>query len=224
MEAVMMPEKDKTEAVRVEYMETRYPSYMLYETNVGKKEKYNAILADFREMREKLFDKETGLVYDSYEDGKEAVLEEGRFKTASAGYYLMGVIDTMSAIAQEIYEQYKAYEVMFKEAVKGILSYYDEEEGIFRRFIDTAEKGSVEGEENPIDAEGSFMIAYAIFKGCYMHALLSEKYFPIAEQLFIHAEEKVKEENTEEGRRLAALVREQYCQCRAAAGEKTEEV
>jgi len=223
MEAIMMPEKDKTEAVRVEYMETRYPSYMLYETNIGKKEKYNAILADFKEMRGKLFDKETGLVFDYYEDGKPAVLEEGRFKTASAGYYLMGVIDTMSVTAQEIYEQYKAYEGMFKEAVKGILNYYNEEKGIFCKFIGKTEKEDITKEENPVDAEASLMIAYAIFKGCFMRALLFEKYIPIAEQLLIHAEERVKEENTEKGKRLVTLVKEQYKQCRIAAGEEVEE-
>lgn len=220
MEAVMMPEKDKTEAVRVEYMETRYPSYMHYETTVGKKEKYNAILADFKEMREKLFDKKTGLVFDLYEEGKAAVLEEGEFKTVSAGYYLMGVIDTMSAIAQEIFEQYKAYEAMFKEAVKGVLAYYDEEEGVFCKFINKAGMQSSASEENPVDIEGTLMIAYALLKGCNMHALLTEKYFPIAKQLFVHAEEKGKEEGTEEIKRLIELAEEQYSQCLVAAGMK----
>ena len=112
LDAIPMPERDRTEIVNVEYMESKYPLYMAYETKVGKKEKYQTILADFKEMRDKLFDQETGLIYDSYEVGKDAILEDGKFKIMSAGYYLMGIIDTMFEVAEEIYEQYRAYEGM----------------------------------------------------------------------------------------------------------------
>lgn len=222
MEAVMMPEKDKTETVRVEYMETRYPAYMTYETKVGKKEKYNAILADFKEMREKLFDQKTGLVYDCYQDEQAAVLEDGKFKTASVGYYLMGTIDTMAAMAQEIFEQYKTYEGIFKEAVKGVLPYYKEDEGIFRKYMDTAET-KTPAEENPVDAEASLRIAYAIWKGCSMKALLSEKYMPIAERLFVSAKEVINQKETDEVdevNKLIDLAREQYQKCCEAVGEE----
>lgn len=200
LDAVPMPEKDRTETVYVEYMETRYPKYMAYETKVGKKEKYHAILADFKEMREKLFDRETGLVYDFYEIGKEAVLEDKKFKSQSAGYYLMGTVDTMFEVAQEIFEQYKAYEAMFKEAVKGVLRYYNEEEGLFHKYILTAKDMDIElkAEENPIDVEGTLMIAYAIWKGCCMKALLSEKYMPISDRLFDCAKKMISEKKTPE--------------------------
>ncbi len=200
LDAVPMPEKDRTEIVHVEYMETRYPKYMAYETKVGKKEKYQAILADFKEMREKLFDPATGLVYDFYEVGKEAVLEDKKFKSESAGYYLMGIIDTMFEVAQEIFEQYKAYEEMFKEAVKGILRYYNEEEGVFHKYILTKKDMDAEGkeEENPVDVEATAMIGYAIWKGCRMRALLSEKYDPIAARLLDSVKEIVSEKNTSE--------------------------
>lgn len=200
MDAVQMPEKDRTETVYVKYMETRYPAYMAYETKVGKKEKYNDILADFKEMREKLFDSKTGLVYDSYKVGSDAVLENGKFQSISAGYYLMGMIDTMFETAQEIYEQYKAYEGMFKEAVKGVLRYYNEEEGVFRKYILT-EKETDQGiteEENPIDVEGTLMIGYAIWKACCMEVLLSEKYNPIAWRLLDCAKKIVEEKKTVE--------------------------
>lgn len=195
-DAVEMPEKDKTEIVSVEYMEERYPAYMAYETKVGKKEKYQAILADFKEMREKLFDTKTGLIYDCYEPGKDAVLKDGKFKAVSVGYYLMGIIDTMSEVAQEIYEQYKAYEGMFKEAVKGVLQYYNEEQGIFYKYFQVEDGLKIE--ENPVDAKGSLMIAYAIWKGCCMNVLLSEKYMPIANQLFAGAKAALEEEKTPE--------------------------
>jgi len=223
MEMVKMPEREKSQAMRVEYMETRYPAYMQYETSVGKKENYLTILADFKEMREKLFDKEKGLVYDSYEDGKPAVLEDGKFKTVSMGYYLMGVIDTMSAVAQEIYEQYKVYERMFKEAVKGVLRYYNEKEGIFHKYTERLEKGSSAVQENPIDAVGSLMIAYALFKGCLMHALLSEKYIPIAKQLYLNGKARASEDQLEEGLQLAEQVKDLYEQWCNQTGEEKEE-
>lgn len=201
MEAVMMPKRDKTKAVYVEVMETKYPSYMLYETTIGKKENYNAILEDFKEMREKLFDKKTGLVFDFYCGEGKGELKEGKFQSSSVGYYLMGVIDTMAVMAQEIFEQYKAYETMFKEAVKGILSYYDEEKGIFGKYI---------GEESADDAESSLRIAYAILKGCSMRALLTEKYFSIAEKLFFQSKTLLEEQMTEEIKELLSMTEEQY--------------
>ena len=200
LDAIPMPERDRTEIVNVDYMESKYPLYMAYETKVGKKEKYQTILADFKEMRDKLFDQETGLIYDSYEVGKDAILEDGKFKIMSAGYYLMGIIDTMFEVAEEIYEQYRAYEGMFKEAIKGVLRYYNEEEGLFRKYILTAKQMDMElkEEENPIDVKGSLMVAYAIWKACYMNVLLNEKYMPIADQLFDCARKMIDEKKTAE--------------------------
>lgn len=224
MEAVMMPEKDRTEMVYVEYMETRYPAYMTYETKVGKKEKYHAILADFKEMRENLFDQKTGLVYDFYQDGQGAVLEDGKFRSVSVGYYLMGTIDTMAAMAQEIYEQYKAYEGIFKEALKGVLRYY-KEEGFFRKYIEhiKIEETDIpmnQTETNPVDAKASLMIACAIWKACLMRVLLSEKYMPIAERIFVCAVKAVQGRETDEVKKWIDLARESYQKCCEAAGEK----
>ena len=44
LDAIPMPERDRTEIVNVEYMESKYPLYMAYETKVGKK--VNSLIVD----------------------------------------------------------------------------------------------------------------------------------------------------------------------------------
>ncbi|HBI73011.1 MAG TPA: glycosyl hydrolase family 88, partial [Lachnospiraceae bacterium] len=49
------------------------------------------------------------------------------------------LIDTMEEMSKEIFEHYKRLEEIFKEAVKGILQYQDNESKLFYQVIDKAE-------------------------------------------------------------------------------------
>ena len=137
------------------------PAFMKRDTEEGKKENYNAIRDRFMEV-DALF----------YKENQQLELEK-------AGMYLMSLIDTMSLMSQEIFEHYKYFESLYKKALKAVLTYYDREKGMLPARLDVPVS-----DENPLDAAGSFMLAYAILKGCRMKAILAEKYLEIGKTIY----------------------------------------
>ena len=156
------------------------PFYMEYETKYDGKSKYNDILEQFRNVRKYLYNEEKGLSYHAYDEAKIQPWcnkETGcspNFWLRSMGWYLMALIDVMDAMSEEIYEQYRELQEIFKESVKGILQYQDEKTKLFYQVID---RSDVEG--NYLETSGSAMIGYAILKACRMGVLSKEKYGPI---------------------------------------------
>lgn len=153
------------------------PFYMAYETRFHSKERYNDILNQFENVRKYLYDEKKGLYYHAYDEKKQQFWcskQTGcspNFWLRSMGWYLMALVDVMDAMSFEIYEQYRRYAALFKEAVRGILQYQDPKTGLFYQVID---QGDIEG--NYLETSGSAMVAYAILKACRMGILLKEKY------------------------------------------------
>lgn len=153
------------------------PFYMEYETKYENKEHYDDIVNQFRNVRKYIYDEEKKLYYHAYDETKSMIWadkETGKspnFWLRAMGWYLMALIDTMDVMSEEIFEHYKALEVIFKEAVSGILQYQDKESKLFYQIID---KADIEG--NYLETSGSSMVAYAILKACRMGVLNSEKY------------------------------------------------
>lgn len=173
------------------------PFYMTYDTKFGGKKHYNDIINQFKNVRKFLYDDKKGLYYHAYDEAKVQIWADKEtglspnFWLRSMGWYLMALIDTMDAMSEEVFDQYKLLEGLFKEAIRGILAYQDEETKLFYQVID---RGDIK--ENYIETSGSAMIAYAILKGCYMEALSREKYGVIGEQIFnALIKEKLKEVN-----------------------------
>lgn len=137
------------------------PRLMRQDTQEGKKENYNAIRDCFREVDEAFY------------------REHQELLAPKAGLYLMSLIDTMSEMSQEIFEHYKYFEGLYKRALKAVLAYYEEESGMFPETL-----GQPAGGENPPDMAATFMISYAVLKGCRMKAVLSEKYMGTGRTLY----------------------------------------
>jgi unsaturated rhamnogalacturonyl hydrolase len=158
------------------------PFYMEYETKYDKKENYNDIVHQFKNVRQYLFSEEKQLYYHAYDETRTRIWankETGcspNFWLRSMGWYLMSLIDTYEKTSEEIYEHYNTYKVLFREAIKGILNYQDPASGLFYQLIDLAE---VDG--NYLETSGSIMISYAIMKGCRLGVLQAEKYQAIGE-------------------------------------------
>lgn len=161
------------------------PFYMAYETIFNNKANYNDIISQFVNVRQYIFDDRAGLYYHAFDESKTQCWADEKtglsknFWLRSMGWYLMALIDTMDVMSIEIFEHYKTLEAMFKEAIKGILQYQDDENKLFYQVID---KGEIEG--NYTETSGSAMIAYAILKACRMGVLSKEKYQAIGEQVF----------------------------------------
>lgn len=160
------------------------PFYMAYETMLGKKENYNDIIDQFKNVRRYLYNEQKGLYYHAYDEAREQFWADKitgtspNFWLRSMGWYLMALVDVMSEMDEAIFEQYKVLEELLREAVKGILKYQDEESSLFYQVIDRADIN-----ENYLETSGSAMVGYAILKGCKLGALLKEKYQPIGEAI-----------------------------------------
>lgn len=153
------------------------PFYMTYETKFERKEHYNDIIDQFKNVRKYLYNEEKELYNHAYDETKElfwADRETGKspnFWLRSMGWYLMALIDVMSEMDETIFEHYKVLEELFREAVKGILKYQDKISKLFYQVIDRADI-----KDNYLETSGSAMIGYAILKGCNMGVLLKDKY------------------------------------------------
>jgi unsaturated rhamnogalacturonyl hydrolase len=168
------------------------PFYMAYETRLGKKENYNDIINQFKNVRKYLYNENKGLYYHAYDEAREqfwadkATGTSPNFWLRSMGWYLMALVDVMSEMDETIFEQYKVLEELLREAVKGILTYQDEESSLFYQVIDRSDK-----KENYLETSGSAMIGYAILKGCRLGALLKEKYQSIGEAIVASITERM---------------------------------
>lgn len=131
--------------------------YMNYETRDGGKEHYNDIIAQYNSIHESLY-------RDVASDSKEAC--------ELISYYCAALIDTMEVMDQPLYEIYRKLQDYFKEAVKTVLEV---------KYSGNADAFSGDG----TTAESYELIfAYAVFKGCRMKALQTEKYEYAADMLY----------------------------------------
>ena len=131
--------------------------YMNYETRDGGKEHYNDIIAQYNSIHESLY-------RDAASDAKEAC--------ELLSYYCAALIDTMEVMDQPLYEIYRKLQDYFKEAVKAVLEV---------KYSGNADAFSGDG----TTAESYELIfAYAVFKGCRMKALQTEKYEYAADMLY----------------------------------------
>ncbi len=148
-----------------------FPAFMKQDTEEGKKENYNAIHDSFKEL-DQIF----------YKEHQEVLLPK-------AGLYLMSLVDTMSVMSQEIFEHYKYFETLYKKALKKVLAFYQEETSLFPTNLNRPADSN-----NPVDITGTFMIAYAVLKGCRMKAILSEKYLDMGKAMYQAAEKIIGKE------------------------------
>ncbi len=156
------------------------PFYMEYETKFNNKEKYHDIVSQFQNVRRYLFNEKKGLYYHAYDEARIQPWcnkDNGcspNFWLRSMGWYLMALVDVMDHMSKEIYELYRDLEMLFKEALNGILQYQDKKTGLFYQVIDRSDI-----KNNYLETSGSAMIGYAIIKACRIGILSKEKYAKI---------------------------------------------
>ncbi len=155
------------------------PFYMEYESKYNGKENYQDILSQFENVRKYLFNSEKKLYYHAFDEAKIqpwADKETGlspNFWIRAMGWYLMALVDVIEAMDQQIFEDYRRFSQLLKEAVDGILAYQDSQTGLFFQVIDRADfKG------NYLETSGSVMVAYTLLKACRLGVLSKEKYLP----------------------------------------------
>lgn len=160
------------------------PFYMEYETKYNKRQNYNDIAAQFSNVHKLMFDQNKELYYHAYDESRSEPWCNSvsglspNFWLRSEGWLLMSLADTLSVMDIQIYEHYRLYEDMLKEALHGILKYADKDTGLLYQLPSLQ---SLPG--NYTETSGNAMVAYTILKACRLKYLLSEKYLAAGKKI-----------------------------------------
>ncbi|MBR4711411.1 MAG: glycoside hydrolase family 88 protein [Clostridia bacterium] len=157
------------------------PFRMLYESRLNKNAEIADITAQFRVVREHLYNPEKGLYYHGWDESRQQPWcdkETGlsaNFWSRAMGWYLMAMIDCIDFCDEQMFEHRQYLVELFREAVAGIRPWMDGETGLIYQVIDRAD---VPG--NYLETSGSAMLCYALFKGVRLGVLQEDRWLPLA--------------------------------------------
>ncbi|WZL81449.1 glycoside hydrolase family 88 protein [Vallitaleaceae bacterium 9-2] len=147
------------------------PFYMSYETKYNGFKNYKDIVGQFKVVEAMMKDSKSGLYYHAYDSSREMFWCDKttglskNFWGRAMGWYVMAILDTVEAMDEQIFEDYKYLIDLFKEVIDALLK-VQSDSGMFYQVLDRAD---VEG--NYLETSASAIIAYAIFKGVNMGVL-----------------------------------------------------
>lgn len=159
------------------------PFYTRYQTLRNKKD-YADIVNQFQNVRKLMFDEKAKLYYHGYDSSRSMFWADKKtglsqnFWLRSIGWFTVGLIDVLDYMDEQMYDEYHAIKVIFKEIIDGILQYQDAESKMFWQVPNFPGR-----EGNYLETSGSSMIAYAILKGVRLEAL-PERYQEIGMEIF----------------------------------------
>jgi len=156
--------------------------YSRYTTEMEGGKNYGDILNQFRTVRAKMFDPETGLYRHGYDASKTAFWagEDGCSKNPwlrSLGWFSAALID-VTAEVKDCPEFTAEMTGIAQELAKNLLPYIDQESGMLWQV-----PNQVGREGNYPETSGSAMIAYFYLKGARL-GMLDKSYAPIGEKIF----------------------------------------
>ncbi len=159
------------------------PFYVRYQTVMGKKD-YQDTVSQFKNVRKFMFNDRDKLYYHGYDDAKRmfwANPETGLSKNywlRSIGWFLVGLVDCLDYMDEQMYDEYNSLKEILKEAIDGILQYQDKDSKMFWQVPNFPGR-----EGNYLETSGSAMVAYAILKGARLE-VLPERYRQIGVDIF----------------------------------------
>ena len=170
------------------------PFYMEYETRFNAMRNYKDIYHQLLNVRDKMRDPETGLYFHGFDESREmfwADKEKGtspNFWLRALGWFLMGLVDTLEKMDNQIYHEYREIKTMLNDLVKSLVKYQDES-GMFYQIIDKKDD-----ERNYLETSGSAIIAFGLLKAVRL-GFIHEKYKVNGEKAFYGTMEKYLDKN-----------------------------
>lgn len=139
--------------------------YAKYVNEFGDTSEFDDIAKQFIIARNHLIDEKTGLLYHAYDDAriqpwanKESGLS-AHFWSRSMGWYVMALVDTLEELPEDNKHRAEILKI-FNDCINALVKVADKESHVWYQVLD---QGHRKG--NYLEASGSSMIAYAIFKG-----------------------------------------------------------
>lgn len=155
--------------------------YSKYTAEFENGEHYDDILNQFRTVRAKMYDPETGLYRHGYDASKTAFwcLENGCSRNPwlrSLGWFSAALIDVTSDVDRQDFRDEMT--VIAKELAQNLLPYIDAESGMLWQV-----PNQIGREGNYPETSGSAMVAYFYLKGARL-GILDKSYAPVGEKIF----------------------------------------
>lgn len=135
------------------------PFRMVCETQYGKKEGYQEILKQFRQIKERDFDRML-----------QGTLAGETDECRNMAWFLAACVDTLEFTSMEIYEQYRYLADLIRASVHSLAE-------------QSWEKGDLRG----MDRETAGLFAASVLKACDLNVLLAEKYEKIGRALLAYS-------------------------------------
>ncbi|MCR4739074.1 MAG: glycoside hydrolase family 88 protein [Lachnospiraceae bacterium] len=126
----------------------------------------------FENVKRIMRDEKTGLYYHGYDESREMYWADKKtglsanFWLRATGWYMAALVDTIEAIGEQMYYEYRTLQETLKDLSDSLLKYVDEDTSMFFQVID---KKEVRG--NYPETSGSALIAYAFLKGARLKYL-----------------------------------------------------
>lgn len=157
--------------------------YTKYTTELENGAHYADIRRQFRTVREKMYDPETGLYRHGYDASHKAFWagENGCSRNPwlrSLGWFSAALIDVTAEVNAEAVDFRAEMTGIAQELAKNLLPYIDKESGMLWQV-----PNQVGREGNYPETSGSAMIAYFYLKGARL-GILDKSYAPIGEHIF----------------------------------------
>lgn len=139
--------------------------YAKYVNEFGDAREFDDIAKQFIVARDHLIDKKTGLLYHAYDDARVqpwANKETGlsaHFWSRSMGWYLMALVDTLEELPEDNKHKPEVLKI-FNDSVTALIKVADKDSHVWYQVLDQGDRKG-----NYLEASGSSMIAYSIFKG-----------------------------------------------------------
>ncbi len=157
--------------------------YARYTSEMEEGKNFSDILNQFRTVRAKMYDPETGLYRHGYDASKTAFWagENGCSKNPwlrSLGWFSAALIDVTAEVGDKDLQFVEEMTKIAQELAKNLLPYIDEKSGMLWQV-----PNQVGREGNYPETSGSAMIAYFYLKGARL-GMLPKSYGPIGEKIF----------------------------------------
>ena len=157
--------------------------YARYTTDMENGAHYEDIRRQFRTVREKMFDPETGLYRHGYDASKTAFWagENGCSLNPwlrSLGWFSAALIDVTAELREDAVEFREEMTQIARELAKNLLPYIDSESGMLWQV-----PNQVGREGNYPETSGSAMVAYFYLKGARL-GILDKSYASVGEKIF----------------------------------------
>lgn len=159
------------------------PFYMQYETAFNGMHGCADSFRQFVNVQKYMRDPATGLYYHGYDESRSMPWADpitgcsSNFWLRALGWFTVAIVDTLQAMDEQLYYEYRALQSMLRELVDALLP-WQQENGMFCQVINCPDAVG-----NYPETSGTELIAYGILKAVRL-GYLPAKYRPFAERAF----------------------------------------